>query len=272
MSKTLESTLETNKAQKEYYNSTEKKKRNFPSRIYARLRNGMLSDFRAKYSIKQKVYDQHKEWLGNLEDKKVLDLGCLRGNALSLYMAKNSKEYWGIDLSDVAIAELNTKLVGSGMENAKAVAADFLSPEFEESEFDIIYAYGVLHHFENFDLLLSKLEEKLATNGVVISYDPLETSLPVKLVRVLYRPFQSDKDWEWPFTKKTIQKIDDKFQVLDKKGILGRSKYGMLINLIPLGKKWKEKTIKTMIEKDWNLESLQQAYSCMHLTMMFKKR
>ena len=263
----VEKILETNKRQKDFYNSSGSAKKNLPTRIWSKLRNGVLSDFRKQFDIKDRVYDQHREWLGDLSEKKVLDLGCLRGNALSIYMAKNAREYIGIDLSDVAISDLNKKLSKENCESAKAVAIDFLSPEFEETNFDVIYAYGVLHHFEDFNILITKLKEKLNTGGVVISYDPLETSLPIRALRTMYRPFQSDKDWEWPFSKTTLKKINANFEIMEKHGILGKSKYGIPLNFLPISKSYKSRLINKQIESDWNLKSLEDAYSCMHITM-----
>ncbi len=209
------------------------------------------------------VYDTHKEWLKNIEDKKILDLGCLRGNALSLHMAKNAKEYIGIDLSDVAINSLQKRIEAEKCQNAKAVAVDFLSAEFKDTDFDIIYAYGVLHHFQDFNLLVNKLNEKLKKDGVIISYDPLETSTPIKIARTIYRPFQSDKDWEWPFTKNTFKKLQEKYTIIHKKGILGASKYGVLIDILPLSQSYKSKVINKRIQKDWQGDSLKDIYKCM---------
>lgn len=271
MNEEVEKILTTNQKQKEFYNATTKSKKNLPTRIWSGVRNGLLSNFRKQFDLKDRVYEQHKIWLGDLSQKKVLDLGCLRGNALSIYIAKNAKEYIGIDLSDVAIAELNKQLDKEDCKTAKGIAIDFLSTEFTDKDFDIIYAYGVLHHFENFDILISKLKEKLKLGGTVISYDPLQTSLPIKTLRAIYRPFQSDKDWEWPFSKSTIKKINENFEVIDKKGILGKSKYGVLINFLPIKKTTKNKIIKNLIEKDWNITKTNEIYSCMHITMFLKK-
>lgn len=269
---TTQEILETNQRQKNFYNSTGKGKYNLPTKIWSGIRNGLLSKFRSQFGIKNKVYSQHKIWLGDLTNKKVLDLGCLRGNALSLYIAQNSKEYIGIDLSDIAISDLSKKLQKEGCKNSKAIAIDFLSPNFKETNFDIIYAYGVLHHFEDFDILINKLKEKLSQKGKIISYDPLQTSVPVKTIRAIYRPFQTDRDWEWPFNKKTLEKIENNFKILDKKGILGKSKYSVLLNLIPIGKSFKEKIIKKQIEKDWNLKDIKDAYSCMHITLLLENK
>lgn len=272
MSQDVSKVLETNKRQKEFYNSTDKKKKNIPTQIWSAVRNGLLSDYRKNYNIKDRVYDEHKVWFGNLKDKKVLDLGCLRGNALSLYLAKNSKEYIGIDLSNNAINDLQKKIEKADCRNAKAIAVDFLSPEFTAKDFDIIYAYGVLHHFEDFDMLVNKLNEKLADGGIIISYDPLETSMPIKFVRSLYRPFQSDKDWEWPFSKQTLKKLDTSFKIIEKRGILGKSKYGIPLNFLPLNKSYKERKVTKMIDEDWHVDSWKDVYSCMHLTLKLQKK
>lgn len=269
--KNTEEILELNKRQKEFYNSVKNPKRNFATRIWANFRNGALSDFRKKFDLKDRVYDEHKIWMGDLSDKKILDLGCLQGNALSLYMAQNAKEYIGIDLSDVAIDVLQKKIEQADCRNARAIAVDFLSPEFHESDFDIIYAYGVLHHFENFDLLVAKLKEKLKPNGIIVSYDPLETSLPIKILRTLYRPFQDDKDWEWPFTKKVVAKIKNNFKIEQVRGILGQSKYGVLLNLLPLNNSYKSRVISKMVEKDWGIKNIDDIYSCMHTTLLLRK-
>ena len=269
--KNTEDILEINKKQKEFYNSDNRGKKNIASSLWTSLRNGLLNDFRKKFDIKDRVYDEHKLWLGDLSDKKILDLGCLQGNYLSLYMAKNAKEYIGIDLSDVAIAHLQKTIEQNQCKNASARAVDFLSPEFTETNFDIIYAYGVLHHFENFDLLISKMKEKLNPNGIIVSYDPLETSLPIKILRTIYRPFQDDKDWEWPFTKKVLAKIQSNFKIEEIRGVLGQSKYGIFINFLPLSHAFKSRVIAKMVDKDWNCKTLNDIYPCMHTTMLLRK-
>ena len=119
--------------------------------------------------------------------------------------------------------------------------------------------------------MIAKLQEKLNTNGIIISYDPLETSFPIKVLRAIYRPFQSDKDWEWPFTKSVLDKINNSFKIEEIRGVLGRSKYGILLNLLPLNNGYKSKVIAKMVDKDWNITQLKDVYSCMHTTMLLRK-
>ena len=271
--KSKEELLELNKSQKAYYNNEEGfAKRNLVSRWWRGFQNGPLNSYQKTYALRQRMYDLHKEWMGDLSDKKVLDLGCLKGNTLSLYMAKNAKEYIGIDLSDVATAELQTKIDAQGSRNAKAIAVDFLSDDFADDQFDIIYAFGVLHHFENFDILMKRLVEKLKSGGEVVSFDPLETSLPVVLLRKMYRPFQQDKDWEWPFNKSTFKKISQHFEILEMRGILGKSKYGLLLHLLPFGENFKKQQIEKMIRKDWRNQSSNEILNCMQVAMRLKAK
>ena len=266
---TKEEIIEINKKQKEFYNS---KKKNTATKIWSSIRHGLIANIRKEIGISNQVYEKHIEWLGNLNQKKVLDLGCFSGNNLSVYLAENAKEYIGLDLSDVGIHALNKKI--NHIDSAKGIVADFLSDtQFTESNFDVIYAYGVLHHFKNAAVLTDKLNEKLSNNGFVISYDPLETSFPVKIFRQLYRPFQSDKEWEWPFTKKTYSIFKSKFEILDKHGVLGKSKWFFLLHLLPFSKEKKLEKGKSWHLQDWNKSknSEKHLFTCMHLTMKFQK-
>jgi SAM-dependent methyltransferase len=267
--KTAQEILETNKKQAAFYNDI---KQNFFTKIWANLRNGILNKIRKNIGIQSQAYSLHKEWFGDLSQKKVLDLGCFSGNYLSLYLAEHSKQYIGIDLSDKAIAKLSSKI--EPFSGAKAIAVDFLSDEFAEKDFDLIYAYGVLHHFPNTGILINKLNEKLISNGSIVSYDPLETSLPIKIIRALYRPFQSDAAWEWPFTKKTVYKYSKAFNIVERRGVLGKSKWFFLINFLPISEVKKQEIGKKWHQEDWQKSSVSDSvlFSCMHLTMHMKKK
>ena len=268
--KELDDILKINERQKDFYNTNSYE--GFYSKIWGKLRDNVFSAFRDEYNIKTLVYDKHQEWLGDLSRKKVLDLGCLEGNKLSFYMAKEAADYVAIDLSEKAIGVLQQKMDKKGLSKARLYAVDFLSPAFADKDFDVIYAYSVLHHFPDMDLLAKKLKEKLAPGGIVISYDPTETSLPVKLARMAYRPFQNDADWEWPFTKKTFLQLKSHFKIEAIHGVLGKAKYAFLYNLLPVSKAAKQRTIKKAIEKDWNITEInQQLMSCMHVTMLLRK-
>jgi 2-polyprenyl-3-methyl-5-hydroxy-6-metoxy-1,4-benzoquinol methylase len=265
----IEDVLKINERQKAFYNANQYE--GLSSKIWSTLRDKVFSSFRDQYAIKTLVYDKHKEWFGDLSGKKVLDLGCLEGNKLSFYLAEHAADYLGIDLSEKAMGVLRTRLDQKGLQRARVQAVDFLSAEFVEKDFDLIYAYSVLHHFPDMAMLTAKLKEKLKPGGVIVSYDPTETSLPVKIARMLYRPFQNDADWEWPFTKKTLEHLKANFKIEAMHGILGKAKYAFLYNLLPLSKATKQKTVQKAVDTDWNANEVNsRLLSCMHVTMLMR--
>lgn len=269
MKKREASIEEINKRQKEFYNTKEK---NWVTKFWYSLRNGSLQKIRKDLKIENQIHELHLGWCGDLSDKKVLDLGCYEGNSLSIYLAGNSREYLAIDLSEKGINHLRGRL--KNFENARAVAMDFLSEDFKEKDFDLIYAYGVLHHFRNVDQLIGRLKEKLSKDGIIISNDPLITNIPVKIARGIYRPFQSDKDWEWPFSKKTYYKFANAFEIKDRRGMLGRVKWLMILNLLPFSKMKKKKIAQKWHRQDWEYSSKSdtELFRCMHLTMLMQNK
>lgn len=262
-------TIETNLRQAEFYES---KKKNFATKIWFSIRNGMFQNLRRKIGVERQVHLLHLSWLGDLSNKKVLDLGCYAGNSLSMHLAYNSKEYVAIDLSEKGISQLRDRIID--IPHARAFAIDFLSDEFTEKEFDLIYAYGVLHHFKDVKLLISRLKEKLSLNGIVISNDPLQTSLPVKVIRTIYRPFQTDKDWEWPFTKKVYYQFEKAFEIKERRAMLGKAKWFVILNLLPISSEKKIGLVQNWHRADWEKSAVNDShmFSCMHLTMLMQKK
>ncbi|AVR43817.1 methyltransferase [Christiangramia fulva] len=260
---------EINRRQKEFYQSF---KKNFATKLWYSLRNGILTKFRKSVGVEKVVVQQHYDWIGNVKGKKVLDLGCFMGNSLSMYLAQNAEEYIGIDLSEKAIEHLNSRL--KNIPSANGYAIDFLSNEFKEKDFDLIYAYAVLHHFKDVDELIEKLNEKLAPKGQIVSYDPTTTSKPVWVLRSLYRPFQSDKDWEWPFTERTISKFEKSFNILDRRGTLGKSKWFFLLNLLPISEEKRMEKGRKWHEEDWEKSrgSRKRFLECMQVSLFMEKK
>jgi len=261
--------VETNIRQTEFYQN---KKKNFATKIWFSLRNGMLQKVRRSIGVEKQIHQLHLEWCGDLSNKKVLDLGCYEGNSLSIHLALNSKEYIAIDLSEKGISHLRNRL--KNIEHANAFAMDFLSEEFTEKDFDLIYAYGVLHHFKDVEMLIGRLNEKLNTHGTIISNDPLQTSLPIKLIRKLYRPFQSDKDWEWPFSKKVYYQFERAFKIKERRAMLGKAKWFFIVNFLPLSAEKKTAIVKKWHREDWEKSNVSDSYmfKCMHLTMLMQKK
>lgn len=233
--------LEINRVQKEYYESRfraqenkewREEAANTATNVWTYLRRKMLR-LGDQVGIDEYIDNLHKIWLDDLSEAVVLDLGCFSGNTLSLWIARKSKEYIGIDLSIQAIECLNNKLRTEGIDNARGVCSDILSNEFPDNYFDVIYARGVLHHFEDLDVLLEELARILKPDGVIVALDPLETAPENRLFRMLFRPFQSDRAWEWPFNMQTFKTFRRHFLIEELQGYYGLVKIGFPLMMIP---------------------------------------
>jgi 2-polyprenyl-3-methyl-5-hydroxy-6-metoxy-1,4-benzoquinol methylase len=222
--------LDINAEQLKYYEADYSVRGNLASRVWSRIRD-RIETLRAELGVEQDILDAHRRWLGDLTGKRVLDLGCFDGNALSIPIAEQADSYLGIDLSPTAIDRLRDKLQAAGLTHADAQAVDFLSADFQ-GQFDVVYAHSVAHHFKHFDSFLESLDAHLAPNGKVVTFDPLQTSVAVRLARALYRPFQSDRDWEWPFKRSTFQQISDRFHINQVQGVMGRTKWALPISFV----------------------------------------
>ena len=79
--------------------------------------------------------------MSDLSGQRILDLGCGAGNPLSVPLAEQRGSYLGIDLSENALDILSRKL--SHVPTARVRAVDFLSDQFDEGPFDVVYAKSV---------------------------------------------------------------------------------------------------------------------------------
>jgi 2-polyprenyl-3-methyl-5-hydroxy-6-metoxy-1,4-benzoquinol methylase len=244
--------LDTNIRQKEYYEFAPEKEflhgGNFATKWWNKLR-GYQYKMLEEIGLTNQIYELHKQWMGDLTNKKVLDLGCHTGNVLSEYLAKNSKEYIAVDLSSSALLQLKSTMEKSGITNGHYISEDILSDDFVERDFDIIYAKAILHHFKYIDVCLERLQYLTKPGGSIITFDPLNTYLPLKIFRYFYRFLQNDKDWEYPFTKQTFKVIDDYFDICNSAGSMGKTKKAFLLYLF---------SKKTAISKskNWQYEDL----------------
>lgn len=272
-----EKMLDINKRQKAFYESEEEmtlaSKGNKMTQIWRKMRRAQ-QEYRKTLGIDHTVHEKHWEWMGDLSDKHVLDLGCYSGNELSLEIAEKSKTYLGIDLSAPAIDVLKKDLEERQISHAKAEAVDFLHEDFQnkyKNHFDVIYAHSVAHHFEYFEVFLECVKNCLSENGKVITTDPLKTSLPIWTIRTAYRPFQSDRDWEFPFGRNTFKEINKYFNIKNVQGIMGSAKWGVFVYLfnknlgVNLGKKLKEKDGRNAAKTGWGL------WKCLQVTMCWTK-
>jgi SAM-dependent methyltransferase len=219
----LHKALKINKIQAKYYDSICKEELFAKGKGYAKNRNAnIVTRFWASLRYKQQnainkaglnklILKKHKKWANFKKGGRVLEIGCFSGSRLTYHLAKISKKYIGLELSACAVDILNKSLISKGYANkAKAINSDFLLYK-SKFKYDLIYAHGALHHFRNSDLLFKKISDLSKPGTFLIFSEPSELNIVLKIVRLFYRPFQSDSAWEWPFTMRTVKNLKKYF-------------------------------------------------------------
>jgi SAM-dependent methyltransferase len=206
--------------------------------------------------IEARVMEAHERWANLKAGGDFLEVGCFSCSPFTFRLAEKAGNYLGVDLSSKAVVALNEKIYARGLAHkARAEAVDFL--ELDSSrQFDLIYAYGVLHHFENPIPLFDKLAALAKPNALLIFCEPSAVNFVYRTLRAAYRPFQSDAAWEWPFTRSTIMALEQHFDLLEGFGwgsrslplsvLTGLPVVGGLIRPLYLG------TLKAEVEKGWH--------------------
>jgi len=154
------------------------------------LRPGKKFDLEDENFFKQ-VNIKLKNMLGNIEGKKVLDIGCGRGN-LSFYLARKGASVIGIDLSKNFIKFCKNQM------NLLNLNVDFRVmnaqiPDFEDNTFDIIVGSRILHHLPDIELFFRECKRLLKKKGFITFIEPLKKNPIVEMNRKHLNPKKRTK-------------------------------------------------------------------------------
>jgi SAM-dependent methyltransferase len=99
------------------------------------------------------VLDQMR---GDLEGKRILDVGCLEGGYTVTFARRGAGEVVGVDIRDVNLARCRYLQERLDLTNVRFVKADVRTiSRAELGDFDLVFASGILYHLEDpFDFLL----------------------------------------------------------------------------------------------------------------------
>jgi SAM-dependent methyltransferase len=103
-----------------------------------------------------------KSVLSDLNNKRVLDLGCGYGWHCRYAIENNAKEVIGVDISEKMLQKAITM---TNSDNIKYIHKSIEEVEFNEKSFDIIISSLALHYIKTYDELMDKIYKWLDRNG-----------------------------------------------------------------------------------------------------------
>jgi SAM-dependent methyltransferase/glycosyltransferase involved in cell wall biosynthesis len=119
-----------------------------------------------------------------LAGKDVLDVGCGSGIATQL-LAEAGAHVTAVDLTEWAVETTRRRLTSFGL-GGRVLQADAEQLPFEDDYFDLVFAWGVIHHTSDTDKALSELVRVCRRGGEVV----LMVYHRRSLFFVVYRGFQ----------------------------------------------------------------------------------
>jgi ubiquinone biosynthesis O-methyltransferase len=122
---------------------------------------------------------------GDVEGKKVLDIGCQYG-VFSFFLAEKGAEVTGMDISQRWIARCQREAsMKYDDKSFDFLAGDAQELPFEDGSFDVVVCSEVIEHVDHPGNVLSEINRVLVPGGVLVLSTPNTKSYYVKLWQVL---------------------------------------------------------------------------------------
>ena len=151
--------------------------------------------------------------IGNIKNKKILDVGCGLGEA-SIYFATKLAKVTALDLSP-GMLKLTNKLALINKVKIKTHLATAENFKLKKSDkFDIIYAGNCLHH-SNIKETLKSISLHLKKGGIFVSWDPIAYNPIINIYRKLANKVRTVD--EHPLTVSDINLIKKNFKNVQTK-------------------------------------------------------
>lgn len=110
-------------------------------------------------------WDELRSMLPDLQDKRVLDLGCGFGWHCRYAREQQARSVVGIDLSENMLARAKQTTVDPAIEYRQLAIEDI---DFPEGEFDVVLSSLALHYVEQFDKVVQKVHHCLVPGGTFV--------------------------------------------------------------------------------------------------------
>lgn len=144
-------------------------------------------------------------------DADILEYGCSYGDNCVKYSGR-AKSVTGIDISDVAISQGQTRVKKAGCENVCLEFMNAEATEFEDNTFDLVFGSGIIHHLE-VSRSLHEIYRVLRPGGRALFIEPLGHNPVIELYRRV-TPNARTPD-EHPLLKQDFKTFDKVFAKSD---------------------------------------------------------
>lgn len=185
--------------------------------------------------------------LGNVNGKKLLDVGCGLGEA-SIYFALLGANVTSTDLSQ-GMLDATCRLAkanGVSVTPHLASAEDMQLPA--DAQFDIIYAGNLLHHVD-IDQTLARIKPHLAADGIFVAWEPLAYNPIINVYRALATEVRTSD--EHPLKWNDIQIFKKNFRAIETRYFwLSTLLIFMIMALIQFRNPNKERFWKVVVKEE----------------------
>jgi 2-polyprenyl-3-methyl-5-hydroxy-6-metoxy-1,4-benzoquinol methylase len=152
---------------------------------------------------------------GDVRGRRLVDLGCGRGDC-SLYFASLGADVISVDLSAVAVRNLQAYCSAHGVKNVRAVQLPALELQSLGSV-DLVFGSMILHHIEPFARFAAVLRAVLPPDGKAFFWENNARSALLiwfreHVVGRLWVPKHGDPD-EFPLTPEEVDQLRERFTV-----------------------------------------------------------
>lgn len=148
---------------------------------------------------------------GDLEGRRVLEIGCRRGRVSSLF-ALLGADVVGVDVSTTHLEAAKAEAVRWGVEDRVSIQkCSAMLDELEPASFDLVFTKSVLVVARPLPPFLERIKQLLVPDGRVLFIENGAGSLPIRLARQLrHRNWKSWNECDF-FNGKKCREITESF-------------------------------------------------------------
>ncbi|WP_108424824.1 class I SAM-dependent methyltransferase [Flagellimonas amoyensis] len=118
------------------------------------------------------------EYLGDLEGKKIMDIGAGSGY-FSVKLAEKGAQVIAADVDDEFQAALQKRIEDNNLKNIELRKIPYDCPDLTDNEVDMVMIVNTYHHIENRSDYFKKVKKGIKPEGELVVIDYFKKELPV---------------------------------------------------------------------------------------------